>query len=309
MQPVDQTSRGISFIVPAFNEEAAIESTVERLHDALTATGRAFEIIVVDDGSDDATATNAARTAKAAIVRHPLNAGYGRSIKSGIATARHDWIGIVDSDGTYPIESLGELVALMDEGFDMAIAYRTNVADIDNWAKRPLRRLLIAGLTLVLGTAIKDPNSGFRLFRRGLIDLFGPFLCNTFSFTTSLTIFTMGHGNFVGYVPITYAERTGRSKVRHFRDSLRMFQLILQGITFYNPMKFYLLLILLLFTTVIPPAILLHAAGFMLAAAGYLVVGCTCAVLGGMGMLADINRIASGMKTPETIAPQARRSN
>jgi polyisoprenyl-phosphate glycosyltransferase len=306
---VDETPCGISFIVPALNEAGTIASTISRLQASLAATGRPYEIIVVDDGSDDSTVENAQQTGFATIVSHPLNAGYGRAIKSGIAVARHEWIGIVDSDGTYPIESLGDLVRLMDQGFDMAVGYRTNVAETDNWAKRPLRRLLVAALTLVLGTTIKDPNSGFRLFRRGLIDLFGPFLCNTFSFTTSLTIFTMGHGNFVGYAPITYAERTGRSKVRHFRDSLRMFQLIVQGITFYNPMKFYVILIMLLMATVVAPAIMLHTAGFPLIALGYLVVGCSCAVLGGMGMLADVHRIASGMKTPEAIAPRARLTN
>jgi len=299
-----QAPHGISFVVPAYNEEGTIESTVERLHLALAKTGLPFEIVVVDDGSVDATAKRASATGKAAVIRHPLNAGYGRSLKSGIAATRYDWIGIVDSDGTYPIESLPDLVGLMNDGFDMAIGFRANVAKTDNWLKRLLRPVLIAVLNVVLGASIKDPNSGFRLFRRRLIDLFGPFLCNQFSFTTSLTIFTMGHGNFVGYAPIAYSERTGRSKVRHFRDSLRMFQLILEGITFYNPLKFYLILAFLLFVTVALPSIGLYALGLSFAALGYLVFGCTCAALGGMGMLGDINRIAAGLKAAETVPPR-----
>ncbi len=300
---------GISYIVPAYNEEGTIQSTVERLETALKATGLPFEIIVVDDGSSDATAATAVQTGKAQVLRHPQNAGYGRSIKSGIFVAQYDWIGIVDSDGTYPIEKLPDLVERMNAGFDMAIAYRTNVAETDHWLKRYLRPLLVACLTVVLGAPIRDPNSGFRLFRRKLIDLFGPFLCNTFSFTTSLTIFAMGHGHFVAYAPISYAERTGRSKVRHFRDSLRMFQLILEGITFYNPMKFYLILSFLLFVLVGLPGLAVYLCGYPLFALAYLVFGATCALLGGMGMLADINRIAAGLKTAELAPSPAKRFN
>jgi glycosyltransferase involved in cell wall biosynthesis len=309
MQLEGQSPHGISFIVPAYDEQDAIESTIERLHVALAAVKLPFEIIVVDDGSHDETAKRAARTGKASIIRHPLNSGYGRALKSGIAGSRYDWIGIVDADGSYPIEKLPDLVALMNDGFDMAVAFRTNVATTDRWPKRGLRPMMVAALNLVLGAAIKDPNSGFRLFRRGLIDLFGPFLCNTFSFTTSLTIFTMGHGNFVGYAPITYAERTGRSKVRHFRDSLRMFQLILEGITFYNPLKFYFILAALLAVTVALPAAILYAAGLPLLALGYLIFGCACALLGGMGMLGDINRIAAGLTAAETVPSKLNRTD
>ena len=70
------------------------------------------EILVVDDGSSDATAAEAA-AAGATVVQHPQNRGYGRSLKTGIVQARYDLIAITDADGTYPAERLPELIALV----------------------------------------------------------------------------------------------------------------------------------------------------------------------------------------------------
>ena len=293
---------GISFVVPAYNEEGAVEATVRQLHDALSKSKLGFEIFVVDDGSTDGTAAAAKASGHAKLIYHPVNAGYGRAIKSGIEHSQYAWIGIVDADGTYPVENLPELIAMMEEGFDMAVGFRSNVAETVGATKNVFRRLMTGLLNLTLGAKIQDPNSGFRLFRRELTDMFGPFLCNTFSFTTSLTIFAVGHGHFVGYAPITYAERVGRSNVRHFRDSLRMIQLIMQGITFYNPMKFYLILVLFLLFLVVVPALGLYALKLPMVAIGYLILGAASALLIGMGMLGDINRISSGLRAFE-IAP------
>ena len=237
------------------------------------------------------------------MIRHPVNAGYGRAIKSGIEKSRYSWLGIVDADGTYPIENLPDLIDLMVAGFDMAVGYRADVAKTDGVVKNLFRRTMTWTLNVILGASIKDPNSGFRLFRRELADMFGPFLCNAFSFTTSLTIFAVGNGNFVGYARISYSQRDGRSKVRHFRDTMRMVQLILQGITFYNPMKFYLILVLLLLGLVVAPALALWALQLPNLSLGYLVVGAASAILVGMGMLGDINRISSGMRSGEIAPP------
>ncbi len=299
-----QFEHGISFVVPAYNEEGAIAATIQDLVEALAKVDLPSEIIVVDDGSTDGTLAAAQTSGNARIIHHPVNAGYGRSIKSGIDQSKYDWIGIVDADGTYPIDHLPNLVEMMNDGFDMAVGFRANVAETEGFTKNLMRRLLISVLNFVLRASIRDPNSGFRLFRRELYDMFGPFLCNTFSFTTSLTVFALGCGTFVGFAPIPYSEREGRSKVRHFRDSLRMIQLILQGISFYNPLKFYLILIILLMVFVLCPTIALIAVEMTAFAFGYLIVGVSCTLLAGMGVMADINRIASVLKASETLPPR-----
>src|SRR4029078_4649950 len=69
---------------------------------------------------------------------------------------------------------------------------------------------------------------------------FFPKLCDTFSFTTSLTLAYMMTGRFVQYIPIDYKKREGKTKVRLFRDSMRTLQFIVEAIMFYNPIKIFL---------------------------------------------------------------------
>lgn len=284
---------GLSWIVPAYNEENAIVSTLERLRAVLPTLGMAWEIIVVNDGSRDETRDRALSVDGVRVVSHPVNIGYGSAIKTGIRAAQYDWIGIVDADGTYDIEQLSQLVERMGEGFDMVVAARQNVLDMDKPIKRLARRSLIAFINLVIGARIIDPNSGFRIFKKSLAERFFPFLCNTFSFTTSITVFALGQRHFVSYLPLQYFARTGKSKVRHGRDSLRMLQLVLQGITFFNPLKFYLMIAFVLITIFTIPSFLLHILNLESFAFYWFATGAVSAILVGLGTLGDMLRVAS----------------
>jgi len=286
-------SPGISFIVPAFNEEQTIRSTLDRLVKVLGEMEMQTEIIVVDDGSSDNTAHIAREVDNVSIVSHPINTGYGSALKSGIVSAQYEYIGIVDADGTYPIERLPELVSEMQRGFDMAVAERSNLREIDGLKKRFFRTVLLEFINIFISAKIKDPNSGFRVFNRRFALLFFPFLCDTFSFTTSLTLFALGSGHFVSYVPMDYGRREGKSKVRHFRDSLRMAQLILQGITFFNPIKLYILVAIALIIFVGIPSIILSIYDLQGPSIIYGMIGCSSALLLGLGVLADVMRISS----------------
>ena len=115
----------ISVVIPALNERNAIVETVERTREVLAAAKlEPFEIVVVDDGSDDGTG-ELAKQAGAHVLRHPHNIGYGRALKDGIAAAQYDIIVITDADGSYPIEEIPALVALYQSGFDMVVGART----------------------------------------------------------------------------------------------------------------------------------------------------------------------------------------
>ena len=228
----------ISVLLPAFNEEAAIGDTVRRLVEVMAANALDGEIVVIDDGSTDATA-ELARAAGASVVRHPHNVGYGRALKRGILQAAHDTIVICDADGSYPVAEIPALLAKHDDGFDMVIGARTGFRD--GWLKAPLRRLLRWLVEYTCGRRIEDVNSGLRVFERPTVTGFLPTLCDTFSFTTSLTLAYNMTGLFVGDVPISYQERRGRTKVRLVRDTLRTLQYIVQAIIYYNPLKLFLL--------------------------------------------------------------------
>ncbi|MEQ8667509.1 MAG: glycosyltransferase family 2 protein [Rhodospirillales bacterium] len=283
---------GISFVIPVFNEENAIADTVRRVIDQMKKLDRAYEVIVVDDGSSDGTFGAASTIKGITVLRHPSNSGYGRTLKTGIANANFELIGIVDADGTYEIEKIPELVAAIDDGFDMAVASRSNIAKRDSMMKRLSRWLYIMSIRILVGRDAQDPNSGLRVFSRSFVMTFFPFLCNSFSFTTSLTVFAFGGSYFVKYVPSQYEVREGKSKVRHIRDTLRTIQLIVQGVTFFNPVKLYLLLAAAHVAFVALPSLLLWSCVSVAAGTTYLTAGSLTILLLGLGALGDIVRIS-----------------
>ncbi|MBF0246628.1 MAG: glycosyltransferase family 2 protein [Alphaproteobacteria bacterium] len=284
---------GISYVIPVYNEERAIVSTIERVRAVLESLKRPYEIIVVDDGSGDASAERAKSCKGVTVIRHPSNAGYGASLKTGITHARYDFIGIVDADGSYEIEKIAELATYLDDGFDMAVATRSNVFDHDGFFKKISRKIYIEAIRLLVNRQAQDPNSGLRMFTRSFALRFFPFLCNTFSFTTSLTVFGLGDARFVKYIPSDYQAREGKSKVRHFRDTLRTIQLIVQGVTFFNPVKIFILLALAHVVLVALPSLALMACVPTGYAWIYFLTGTAGFGLLGIGALGDIIRISA----------------
>lgn len=293
---MNDSACGISFVVPAYNEEGGIEGTLERLKSVLEALGRPYEIIVVNDGSRDRTPEVVSRIVGVRVVSHPINIGYGNALKTGILQARYEWIGIVDADGSYPVHELPRLVAEMEKGFDMVIARRENLADHDKWLKRLFRRAYIAIISLLTGSKALDPNSGFRLFRREVAEEYFDFLCGAFSFTTSLTVLALERPYFTTFVPVQYQDREGKSKVRHLRDGLRTLQLIAQGVTYYNPIKFFLILAVLLIFLVGFPAMVLAMFRMFTLSWYYMLFGCTVSLMLSIGVLGDIVRISMTRK-------------
>ncbi|MBK6770799.1 MAG: glycosyltransferase family 2 protein [Ignavibacteria bacterium] len=229
-----------SVIIPAYNEESVIKSTIEELKKIFieTESGDA-EIILVDDGSSDKT-SEASENAGAVTIRHPHNIGYGRSLKDGILAAKHDTIVITDADGTYPLEMIPALLKEYKKGFNMVVGARQGENYDESLKKKILRLILKKLVEFTAGRKIPDINSGLRVFSREEILPYFSKLCDTFSFTTSLTLAYMMNGKFVGYIPISYNKREGKTKVRLFRDSVRTLQFIVEAILFYNPIKIFI---------------------------------------------------------------------
>jgi len=111
-----------------------------------------------------------------------------------------------------------------------------------SWFKMFLRNILKCLVEFTTGRAILDINSGFRVFSRKVSMSFFDQLCDTFSFSTGMTLAYMMTVKYVAHVPIPYGNRTGKSKVRMFRDSLRTLQYIVEAILFYNPLKIFIVL-------------------------------------------------------------------
>lgn len=263
---------GLTIVIPAYNEEGGIPAVVEQLHTVMR--GLPYEIIVVDDGSTDATLDVLKRTEGIRWIAHPINRGYGASIKSGIRTARYDLIAIADADGTYPLDRLPGMLEHM-ERHDMVLGCRSGALYWGSRSRTILRRIYLWLAERLTGTEIPDVNSGFRIFRRELAQRFDFFLSNRFSFTTGLTLAALTNGYAVKYVEVDYYERIGSSKVFSLLQKVGIAQILLHAALLFAPMKLILPLL---------GAFGLGAAALLLGSAvwssAYLfVVGVACASL------------------------------
>jgi len=225
-----------SIVVPAYNEADAVGPVLVELHAAFPKS----EIIVVNDASTDGT--------ELAVAKHPVtlltnvqNFGYGYSLKRGIREAQGDHIIILDADGSYPVVAIQTLIHEYEKGFDMVVGARQGAFYKGSFLKRVARVCFRAISEFATGRKIPDINSGCRIFRKDLVLRFFHTLATGFSFTTTITLAFMLNAYSVRYVPIEYHKRTGNSKVRYLRDTLRSAQIIIEAIVFYNPLKMFLL--------------------------------------------------------------------
>ncbi len=231
---------GVSLVIPAYNEEGAVRNVVLEFRTVLETVGIPFEILVVNDGSTDGTACQAAK-AGAKILESPQNLGYGLALRRGIVAARYSYVLICDADGTYPASSVPELIRLA-EHFDMVVAARTG----HHFRGRGMRALARSGLRMfssfVVGQRVPDVNSGLRIFRKAECLRYFGILSPGFSFTTGLTLAMISDARSVAFIPIDYGARVGQSKVRFIRDTLRITQVLIQTIVRHNPIKLFVVI-------------------------------------------------------------------
>ncbi len=226
----------LSVIIPAYNEEDGIKEVIESTRRALDRSGAAYEIIVIDDCSRDHTAERVAETS-AALIRHPVNRGYGAALMTGINRARYAWIATIDADGSYPAEALLSLLP-GTEYYDLIVGQRTGKEYRGTLFKYPARIMFRLLAEYVSGEEIPDINSGLRLFRKAdLLSMPSIHICRGFSFSTTTTLMYLAGGYTAQFVPIGYHHRKGHSKVRYLRDTLRALQILLEIATHYNPIK------------------------------------------------------------------------
>jgi glycosyltransferase involved in cell wall biosynthesis len=246
--PVEVKYR-FSLIVPCFNEEGAIARTIAELRNSL-AHIEAYELVVVNDGSTDRTGEIltqcAAEDPNLRVVTHVINRGYGAALKTGIRNSRAELIAITDADGTYPNHRLLELVIEAEQA-DMAVGARIS-DDVQYPLIRRIPKIFLTGYAnWIAHQPIPDLNSGMRVFRRTIAERFFNILPDGFSFTTTITLAMLTNRYVVKYVPIGYAHRIGKSKIKPIKDTLRFFQLILRTGMYFAPLRIFSPLLVIFF--------------------------------------------------------------
>lgn len=245
----------MSVVIPALNEEAGIADVVSQLREA--APWR--EILVVDDGSTDATAARAA-AAGAHVIRHPYTKGNGASVKTGIRTAGGDYVLIVDGDGQHAPADACALTDRLGE-FDLVIGARS-AATQATAARRRGNAVLNWLASYLTDRPIPDLTSGFRAARRECLREFLHLLPNGFSTPTTTTLAFLKAGYNVTFVAIDARPRQGRSKIRFARDGATFFLILLKVVTIFSPLRIF-----------VPISALGFAIGLAYGAVNFAVVG------------------------------------
>ena len=224
----------VSIVIPAYNEEDIIEDIVTRVKTLYPD----FEVIVVDDGSQDATADEAQK-AGAMVYSHPYNIGNGAAIKSGIRVATGDILVFMDGDGQHNPEDIAKLLEFFPD-FDMVVGARS-VSDQTSLGRALGNKVYNWFASYVAKFSIKDLTSGFRAVKSKLARNFLYLLPNTYSYPTTLTLGTLRSGMSVKYISVKIQKRkTGKSNIKMIQDGVRFFMIITRICTLYSPMRVFL---------------------------------------------------------------------
>jgi glycosyltransferase involved in cell wall biosynthesis len=227
---------GVAVIVPCYNEAAAVRKVVTELRDSLPSA----HIYVYDNNSTDDTAAIAADAG--ATVRQVARKGKGNVVRRAFADVEADVYLLIDGDDTYDATRAADLVNVLLAGpYDQVVGVRRHSNEA---AYRPGHtfgnRMLTAAVGMLFGRDITDMLSGYRAFSRRYVKSF-PALAQEFEVETELTIHSLHLRVPVAEVEVGYKERPagGESKLRTYRDGLRILRWILQLARLERPVLFH----------------------------------------------------------------------
>lgn len=221
--PVEGRPR-LSVVVPAYREEGRIASTVASLRSALGALG--VEIVVVDDGSGDATAARAAEAGADRVVQLPVNRGKGGAVRAGVLAATGSAIVFTDADLSYPPSQVTRVLDRIEQGWDVVVGSRQHAETQTIVGSGRLRdlagRLFNLTTGLVLSRRFADTQCGLKGFHHdAAARIFGLARVDGFAFDVELLWLAAHLDLSVDEVPVELANAAG-STVRLNIDPIRM---------------------------------------------------------------------------------------
>lgn len=161
----------LSVVFPAYNDQLSLPKLVKKISNILPRITKAYEIIIVNDGSTDNTAAVLENLKKfyshIVIISHIKNIGYGGALISGFRKARKEYIFYTDSDGQYDVNELYLLIQKMNRSVDMVSGYKIHRSD--PWYRKIIGASYNKLFVFLLRLPILDVDCDFRLFRRRLI--------------------------------------------------------------------------------------------------------------------------------------------
>jgi len=221
----------LSIIIPSYNEEVRLPATLEHIAAYIDASRRTTEVIVVDDGSSDATGAVAesyrSRLPSLRVLSNVGNRGKGYSVRHGMLEARGDTVLFTDADLSAPIEEADKLLAAIADNSDVAIGSRALDRSLISTHQSPFREFAGIVFNTVVRTCLRlpfvDTQCGFKAFRRERCKIiFEQQRIERFGFDPELLYLARRHGLRAVEIPVRWAHSPA-TKVSMFRDSIQMF--------------------------------------------------------------------------------------
>lgn len=235
----------LTIVVPAYNEEKRLGATLKRMLAYFDEQGSPFEILVVDDGSTDGTAslveTISACRKEVRLISYKPNRGKGYAVRQGMLAGRGERLLLSDADLATPIEEVEKLMAQLNNGYDIAIGSRdvkgSELIKHQSWLRETGGKTFNKMVQLIAVPGIHDTQCGFKLFTRSAAqDIFSRCTVDHFAFDVEvlyLAIRVLGYR--VAETPIRWAHQEGSSVV-FWRDAFRMAKTLFKiRITRYQP--------------------------------------------------------------------------
>ncbi|MEP7040445.1 MAG: glycosyltransferase family 2 protein [Chloroflexota bacterium] len=302
----------ISIVMACLDEAGTIGICVAKARYWLAGSGLRGEVVVVDNGSTDGSPQIAAREGARVVLESAR--GYGRAYLRGFAEARGEIIVMGDSDDTYDFSDLSGLIAPLSQGADMVLGNRFS-GGIKPGAMPFLHRYLGSPIiNLILRVFFKvnvgDSQSGFRAFRRGLLDQLR--LSSGGMELASEMIVRTAHGGFkIAEVPAPYSARSGKSKLNTVRDGWRHLRFLLVAapdflFIFPGLTLFVLGALVFLLSFISPAGVEIGSVSWQPIFAGTILVaiGANALVL---GVVAKLHSVASGLLAEDGLVRVYRR--
>lgn len=219
----------LSVVIPAYNEATRLPAMLDEADAHLSARGNGLEIIVVDDGSTDATAEVAAAWSGQTplrVLRAAVNRGKGHAVRMGMLAARGDLVLFADADGATPMRELDRLETALRSGAGVAIGSRAlhsgTVVRDTRLHRRAMGRVFHGLVELLVGSSVRDTQCGFKLFTRPVAQrVFAPATSDGFSFDVEILSRVEALGVPVAEIAVDWSD-VPSSRVRLASDSASM---------------------------------------------------------------------------------------
>lgn len=238
----------VSIVLAVYNEEQSVQREMEIIKNAMTESKFSYEIIAVNDASTDNTARILKDIKGIKLITHRINKGSGGARKTGTFASSGRIIVWSDVDMTYPNHLIPELIGRLEcGGFRQIVGSRLKEKGSLKAFRAPAKYVLRRLASFLTKTEIPDLNSGFRAFYRedGMKMMY--MVPNGFSCVSTMTLSFLCNGRDVGYMPIEYKARQGKSKFHPIKDSYNYLLQIIRMVTYFEPLRIFVPAALLIF--------------------------------------------------------------